>query len=303
MDLKELLAGLEDDIMFGGVAALGADYAVVSLVLKSWEALAKDHTIFVVYDSGQWRQHLLPAATTSFYIAEKDLIFALTPAGVVVRLTADGYESDQIDPSAKHVNRLRNSMELGPHNGQIYVAGMGRECYAGHFRRGWTWLSDEGMTRGQDPVSGFLSVVVEPSGLLHAVGIRGEIWYREQHHWQKVASPTNLRLTRIRMTPFGELMICGASGVLFYGRRNAWASLDGPENENLWDLAAFDSKMYTASGRAVYEIDSSHDVRELDFIRDMEMSAGFLAGTKDCLWSVGYNTIARYDGHTWTRLF
>lgn len=299
MELREMLEGLEDDVMFNGVAAIGKDYAVIRLVLKSLEAVPEGHSIFLVNDDDDWTQYTLRAPTTSFCLAGRGLLYALTPAGGVVELTLDGYTTDMIDPTATHFNDLRSATEIRLIRDQLYIAGMGRELFVGHHRRGWTSLTGTSLTRASgDPAYGFNSVEVERSGLIHAVGLNGEIWYRDQDVWQLGPSLTNVSLKRVRETPFGELLVCGAAGTLLSGKKDRWVAIDVPEQGSLYDIATFDGKMYVASSDEIYELDADRNVRGLT---DSGNSTGSLSGTSDSLWSVGHDTIARFDGSTWAQ--
>jgi hypothetical protein len=55
--------------------------------------------------------------------------------------------------------------------------------------------------------------------------------------------------------------------------------------------------VYVASSDGLYELDADRNVREL---AGNGNSTGSLAGTHDSLWSVGHDTIARFDGTAWT---
>lgn len=300
MQIRDILDGLEQDIMFTGVAALSAEYAVVSGVVRSLEAQSKEHTILLVYDAGDWRQHVLQAPTTSLCLVDKDLLYTLTPFGTVIQVTKQGFDSMVVDPSGTHFNNLRNATEITSRVGQLFVVGHGRECMAGQFgQTSFAPLSQASMT--SDPVSGFYSSEVEADSLLHAVGLKGEIWYFERSAWHEVASPTNVRLTRVRLGAAGDLIVCGAAGTLFHGRRDVWSPIDVSTRSNFWDLAVFKDETYAATSESLFQIDQHHNARELRASDGpVPASYSYLAGTQECLWSVGATSIARFDGTQWS---
>jgi hypothetical protein len=302
--LEQLLGDVVDDVMFCGVQATSADHALVMAVLRSREAAKQDHTFFLIYEAGEWRQHLIRTVTTSVCVEGHNRFYALSPYGFVIRLTEDGYESEQIDPGETHFNSLRNATEIILRNDRLYVTGMGPELLCGAFRRGWAPLLGPEVARSSSPeLRGFLSAELDDEGLVHAVGFHGEIGYLEANVWREVCSPTNLRLTRVRRSHAGQLLACGSAGVLLRGRKDSWAAVEHGIEDNFWDLAHFGSSSYVASNEGLYRVDAEFELEEVEFITAEGLSTGFLSASPAALWSVGHGSIARHANEQWTVLW
>jgi hypothetical protein len=302
--LEELLEDVADDVVFCGVQATSADHAIVVAVLRSREIEGQDHTFFLIYEAGEWRQHMIRTVTSSVCVESHDLFYALSPYGFVIRLNEDGYESEPIDPSQTHFNSLRHASEIILRHGRLYVAGMGPELFCGGFRRGWASLLAPEVARSPDAeLRGFLSAELDDEQLVHAVGFNGEIGYLEANVWREVCSPTNLRLTRVRRSHAGQLLACGSAGVLLHGRKDSWAVVEHGFEDTFWDIAHFGSSTYVASSKGLYTVDAEFEVEGVEFILDEGLTAGFLSASPAALWSVGHQSIARYANEQWTVLW
>ena len=305
--LEQLVGDVVDDVVFRGVVATGPDHAVVVAVLRSREVEMEDHTFFLIYEAGEWRQHMIRVVTSSVCIEAPNLVYALTPHGFVVRLTDQGYDSEAIDPSEAHFNSLRNATEIILRGGLLYVTGMGRELFRGRYRQaqghGWAPLLGPEITRAQAGGLGFLSAELDAEGTVHAVGFDGEMGYLQGDAWREICSPTNMRLTRIRRSHGELLLACGSAGVLLRGRRDSWGVVEHGVEDNFWDLAHFDSTSYVASTTGLYTVNADYEVEGVEFILDNELSAGWLSASPGALWSVGQASIARYAEGQWTQFW
>lgn len=304
MELSELLGDLADDVQFCGVQAHGPDYAVVLAVLKSLEEKQSEHAILLISRDGDWSQQLIPVSICSFCILDRELLFGVTPAGLLVRVDSGGYEGQSIDPSGRGFNRLRAATEIITRNKQFYVSGMGRELFAGGFDGGWKRLSENLSVSQESFVGGFLSCDLSDDGDVHAAGFGGEIWVFTQGRWTQAPSPTNQRITRIRNVGNGLFRACGANGVLIQGAGEAWSVIDQDlTSSTFWDLATFAGTTYASTSKMLLSIDPEADVQEVGYPSAEGISTGYLSATEERLWVVGPRNIACFDGQRWTTIW
>jgi hypothetical protein len=79
---------------------------------------------------------------------------------------------------------------------------------------------------------------------VYAVGHGGEIWLFNGKKW-KIDSPTNLDLSCVRCTPWGEVFACGAAGVIMWGRADAWEEVEQEvTDETIESLTSLDDRVY-----------------------------------------------------------
>lgn len=301
MNLAAVLGEYRDDIDFVGVAAGSNGAIIVRAVVGSLDEQGQDHTVFLIYRDGEWVQRLIPVCTTSFCPGEEDEIFALTPEGDVVHIESGSYTSDSIRADGVAVfNRLRAATEIVRFDRDLIAAGMGREVHRATLGGTWTRCGAPIPVTRDNYIGGFLSIAVGGDGVLHAVGFYGEIDFLQKGIWRQVDRPTNLRLTRVRATQRGDLIVCGANGILLRGERDRWRVIaQDLAEDNFWDLAVWRGRTYAATSTAIVEIDDDDRCVLLPLPGEPPVRTGYVCGGGDVLWSVGDRDIAYFDGEEW----
>jgi hypothetical protein len=138
---------------------------------------------------------------------------------------------------------------------------------------------------------------------VYAVGAKGTIVLLRPTKAERIDSPTNLVLSGICRGPDGLLYACGQKGVVLRGREHKWTVIDhGVTNEDLWDIRAFQGRVFLTSTHFLYELNgNSLETVRIEHDPPRTLCKLTSAGD-DTLLSVGQRDAFLFDGREWTRL-
>lgn len=184
----------------------------------------------------------------------------------------------------------------------VFAAGMSRQIYRRRERL-WEDISIPVPKRNKE-IAGINSVHGLTADEVYAVGYNGEIWFYDSVSWVQVSSPTNVALNAVRVTPAGEVIACGAAGVILKGDRNGFVSIaEGATTDNLYGIAYFKGQVYLAALAELYSLTSSA-LTVVDFGVSGKITTGSLDANDGVLWSVGAKHIfSTVDGRSWSQVF
>jgi hypothetical protein len=127
---------------------------------------------------------------------------------------------------------------------------------------------------------------------VYIVGWEGEIWHFDGSTLQRLGSPTDRALYRVRCATDGVAYACGQTGTLLRAEGGEWTALESGTTEDLWDLAFFDGQLYATSLSRFYRLDGNRleVLMEGDFHR--------LSESDGLLWSIGKRQVLELDNGT-----
>jgi hypothetical protein len=176
---------------------------------------------------------------------------------------------------------------------------MKRQVYKRHGEGAWKKMHAPAPKDGEP--GGFEDLCGFSEDEIYAVGWQGEIWQWDGKAWTQRKSPTDVILTAACCSD-GVVYACGQDGTLVRGRHDKWERVDiAPVSWDLWDVCAFDGKVYLASMDELVMYDNGA-IGPVDFGDDPPRTCGKLTHAKGVLWSVGTSDVLSFDGKAWTRI-
>ncbi|WP_051675744.1 beta propeller repeat protein [Polaromonas glacialis] len=190
-------------------------------------------------------------------------------------------------------------------DGAVYTAGMRRQVHKKTDGNAWLDI-DRGLVYGGENFDiGLNAIDGFDQSELYAVGLGGEIWQGhgqgQGHHWEPIASPTNVHLHSLCCGDDGFVYAGGRAGVLLRGRYDVWEILDIGITETIWGVKWFEARLYLVIGSALY----SWNQHDLLAVRYEQMDAAnflCLSCSADSLWAFGRKMIFQYHAKTWRSL-
>lgn len=148
-------------------------------------------------------------------------------------------------------------------------------------------------------VVGFNAIDGASEDDVFAVGYRGEIWRAMAARWQRLESPTNAILHRVRVAQPNLAYAGGQRGVLLRGRGERWEPIvHDATRDDLWGMEWFGGSLYVASESAVFRL-ADDDTLEVVGERTLEY-CGHLSAADGVMWSFGTKQLAwTVDGSAW----
>jgi hypothetical protein len=255
------------------------------------------------YFSFEW------TAIRLWVISDPIQLFALGPHGDVLVGSSDGYEEEAIDDTMEGPQGrgpLRDLRRIGDH---MYAAGMSRQVYRREAPGCWVHR-DEGTVSAASlkesrlwsmTVVGFNSIDGLSEDDFFAVGFNGEIWRCLKGCWQRIESPTNVVLTRVRVVRDGLAYACGQQGVLLRGRGNEWERINHSSTKSdLWGIEWYRDRLYVAQDNGLFTLTNAGDLEAVDFRAADRITCGHLHANDGVLLSSGAkNVLWTDDGKTW----
>lgn len=218
-----------------------------------------------------------------------------------------GFSETVIDDSIEgpaYRGVLRDVRQIGDH---AYACGMKRQVYRRETDGKWTRF-DKGvvlpLTSGE--IAGFNSIDGFSEDDIYAVGWGGEIWHCAKGAWEKIESPTNIKLERVVCAGDGQVYAVGQCGIILRGRGHGWDIVEQAETkEQFWGTAWHLDRLWLATASAVYVLDPEDDLKKIEIIPDGEkITCGWLDAGFGVMWSVGAKHLFRTtDGIKWEQVF
>ncbi|MEE9129612.1 MAG: hypothetical protein V3T84_06300 [Phycisphaerales bacterium] len=252
-----------------------------------WSHLEIDHEIVSMV------KHLIKPDTPSWQLLSK--------RGVVVGLTAAGVVQEEIKDAGTGPQSYGYLSQIREIDGTLYTCGMCRQVYK-RSGRGWVHM-DDGILAPRESVDFCLeSIDGTDEANLYAVGWKGEIFHFDGKKWDKISSPTNLDLERVRCAGPDLVYICGQNGVLLRGSGSTWEAFqDDDFDEDLWGLEIFNDMPYVAWRGGLLRFDGAGLI-PVETGLEPPIDGGRLHAADGLLWSFGEEHLACFDGKKWERV-
>ncbi|KMK65246.1 hypothetical protein [Puniceibacterium sp. IMCC21224] len=137
---------------------------------------------------------------------------------------------------------------------------------------------------------------------VYAAGSEGIVWWFDGQAWTPIQCMTNAAFHAVTCAEDGVVYLCGQSGIIAKGRRDAFEVLDTEDDLiDLWGIALYDDTLYAAGFTMLLEM--VDDVLEIEEIAsDMADHFYDIVACDGVLWSFGMSDILRLDGDEWQRL-
>jgi hypothetical protein len=243
-------------------------------------------------------------ATRMWALSKPDIqVFVTGPDGIVFIATLSGNTEEEIDSSAEGPRArgpIRDLRFIGDH---LYATGMGRQVYRREGSNKWE-RADKGMVRpvSSEEICGFNSIDGLNENEIYATGFAGEIWCFSDDKWDKMESPTNLILHRVRTITPSKVFCSGQNGLLIKGAHNRWEIIDhGATDSNIWGLEWFRDKLFVACDDGLFIYKGSNELEKLDLDLGENISHRHLHANNGILMSFGpKNIVWTEDGKHWS---
>jgi hypothetical protein len=296
----ELLA-----LTYTGVFVISRDHVVVPAIADAFADDRRDHALVQHWLGDEWVQQLIETSICGVCARQGDVteVFNVGVDGnVVVARLPGGPVSEAVDTSPRGPNYSETLRCVRLIGGDVYVAGMARQCYRRTGNGVWRAM-DAGtyVPRGQRTEAvGFLDLDGSDSGNIYAVGYKGEIWHFDGTTWHQEDSPTGVALTKVLVAQDGYVYVAGLAGTILLGRHGQWDLLcKGESSEDFWGLAEYRGDIYLASNQGVHVIRDGH-LNNVDMGIQTEISTAYLHASDGVLYSVGpKDVVMTEDGHAW----
>lgn len=256
------------------------------------EAAQKPHTIILKYKEGvteRGESNYNAHSLCGISIPELGLV-DISGAGYYTVNSVSGVMSSTIDAS---IQGFRSVAEIG---GYAFAVGLRGVVYRLDKPGQWTSL------RKNLPDT-FDGQAIHGSGIddIYAVGRDGQVWHFDGTQWVQEAVPTTATLTCVICVGNDIVYAGGHHGILLEKKDGAWQTIETKMDDNIWDLAWFNNKLYVSSLKHVYHLDNN-SLSIVDFGEDKPKSCYQLSTAAGVMWSNGESDIMSFDGTKWTRI-
>jgi hypothetical protein len=216
-----------------------------------------------------------------------------------------GVLREQVHKGKNGPNKLRNVHEVRVIGDHYVAVGMRRQVYQRKLTGG-SWSRFDAGVRLPDAskdIAGFTSVDGFSDDEIYAVGHNGEIWLAQGGQWRQIESPTNAYLQCVRCGSNGEVLICGAGGVVLRGRQSQWKVVDpGGVDTTLQSAAQLAAQWYVADEEGGLHVVTENGLKPDSQFEALGLAAGTLDSNEDTLLCVGIEDLASFDGKKWRHL-
>jgi hypothetical protein len=297
-------------LSFWGGAIWQGDEAVIIGGLD--QLRDKPHTMLLRLSSTGRRAEVLEWSARAICRCRvpRDEIMIIGLEGEIVVFDGRGFEHELAIPSRQRAGRTGRLLAAHAIAGRAYAAGYMRQVYRRASPGLWDTV-DDGLPLSHLP-NGGVAAIEGISGFdeseMYAVGSGGEIWFYHGGRWNRVDSPTNVRLMSSTCAGDGNVYACGQFGTILRGRGNRWNVVHKDADLGyFFDVAWFDGALYVTSSAMLYRFieGSLQPVAFPDAMADdAKIPTSFfrLATDDTSLWSVGEKDIVAFDGSTWRRV-
>ncbi len=232
----------------------------------------------------------------------KPIVFAMGLDGRINVADSNRVTWELVDASGEGPSRVRNLNCIRQIGEYIYVAGMARQVYRRSIDASDWKRVDHGMLVPRDrlEVAGILAIDGTGPDDIYAVGFYGEIWHFNGNRWEKLHSPTNLKLECVRCVAPDLVYLAGARGMIFRGYKNNWELVEQSITEaTFWGMeVAFDSVFFSSDQGAIFRLEGS-DFDLVDHGIEGPLSTRSLHFNDNLLLSVGLWHAIAFDGKSW----
>jgi hypothetical protein len=234
--------------------------------------------------------------------------------GDVALWTPSGVIRERIRIPGRTVGPLRGTRHV---DGCVFAYGMGRELYRRMDDGSWVaWEDGFPPKPAADSVTAqirsnirHLGGINAVDGIsrhdLYAVGFRGEIYHSGGSRWDALASPTNVVLYDVAVTPSGEVFACGQRGTVLRVSPSQCQLLqyEGPQNIDLLKTCWFHDALYFADGNSLRVLrGGTMSMLDLGMSDGIPPSSSLHAADGVLLSVAGGEIYKTFDGQHWTAI-
>lgn len=269
------------------------------------------HAILFELIDGDWEKWSFQHRLAGIASHEENGIAKLITVGIdgyIETVDFDGAQEEFISVSGNETGPsvlcpLRCVRIIGKH---VYVAGTARQV----FRRGiydtlWT-RCDSGcvIPRSSHDIGSFHDIDGADENWLVAVGLGGEIWLATFGIWEKLDSPTNIRLEAVKHLGGSRFITAGAQGTIIQGDGETLRILEQDlTNETFSSIeVAFDGIYLCTDQGNLFCIDSNNVLHPINTGLPASPGGGFLSfADNNLLFSCDFHVML-FDGNNWQAL-
>jgi hypothetical protein len=138
---------------------------------------------------------------------------------------------------------------------------------------------------------------------IYAVGMLGHIWHWDGKSWTLIDCLTNLTFYSVLCASDGYVYVGGGGGLLYRGNKEkGWVELtdQSVSTEMLKKMVEFQGHIYIAAMTKLLRI-SKGILEEVEIPLNVHKAFLSLDAISDQMWTVGDDSILKYNGTTWTR--
>jgi hypothetical protein len=302
--------GLKDDFSFLTGAVRRKDVSYAAAVDDERAERREEHSAPLVWHAGKWLRidespvlEWVVAGVAVVWEPIQQGVFVGVMGEVLVAGSGDVHTESIVDGADSPESRgpLRSATNI---EGLVHACGTGRQVYRRDAANKWVAL-DHGIrpAAGDEEPYSFESIDGFSRNELYAAGVFGEIWKFDGKKWERIASPTNLILSKVCCAGDGKVYIAGQQSALVRGRANAWeiVPIDAFEDQ-IWGLAWFNDRLYLSTLSNVYRLEPDGSVVRVNMGKDQPETCYHLSAHDGVLWSIGRKDIMSFDGKRWTRI-
>lgn len=224
-------------------------------------------------------------------------IFVTGPFGRVAIQDDEGLREEDIDNSSNGVSVhgvIRDLQFIGK---RLYVCGMGRQIYVRDENDHWVHR-DNGVLQAPSTteVTGFNSIDGLNEDDIYAVGFYGEIWRYHNQCWQKIESPTNVILNKVKVIRNDLVYISGQRGMLLVGAENEWKIIEHQViKDQIWDIEWFQNALYLSTDASIFKLLPDDTLEPVDMNLGYKTTCGSLHAKNGLMVSIGRKHIVWTD--------
>ncbi len=281
-------------VTFWKAAARANDLVYMAVTQDDLVEKEASHSIYLGLDRGEWRSGGDEKWSTIAICAAKK------PAEKLLAISEDGdvYTYVGGKKTSETIGGVKGSLTaLNVIDGFVVACGMKRQVFLRSNENKWEDISAP-ESKG-DTATGFEAIAGFSLQDLYAVGWSGEIWQRAKGKWKQRKSPVDLILTGVTCDDEGSVYICGQNGTVLMGREDEWTQVAGAK-EDLWDIHAFNGKVYVASFTTLYEVTNAK-LKPVKLPWKEDLTFHRLTSADGVIWSVGAENLLSFDGKKWEK--
>lgn len=228
--------------------------------------------------------------------------------GYIETVDFDGAQEEFISVSGNETGPsilcpLRCVRIIGNH---VYVAGTARQVFCRNLYD-TTWIrSDSGcvIPRSSQDVGSFHDIDGADESWLVAVGLGGNIWLSTHGIWNKLDSPTNIRLEAVRHLGGTRFIAAGAQGTIIFGNKDTLRIFEQDLTTETFSSieVAFESIYLCTDQGNLFCIDHNETLNLVDIGLPASPGGGSLSfADEHLLFSCDFHVML-FDGQSWIEL-
>jgi hypothetical protein len=289
---------LEDtSLYFTDGHVIAKDNIVIAAKLNALSE--EDFSRVLYFKNDEWSYEDIDDSVHSvWFVDEPRTVYWLGKRGTVTVVGGGKLRTETIQDASDYgsLNRIR---QIGS---ELYICGYAGQIYR-RAKRAWEHFDDGVLEHDVNAMSVDLQDIDGiDSASIYAVGTGGSAYHFDGKRWDRLDSPTNLHLLRVRCVSNDEVFICGSKGTLFRITQSGWEDLSDDEVlDDFWGIEYFNGQLYVAHAGGLMTWDGS-GLRPVDMGTTKSVTTHHLHARDGVLWSFGIDDLFFFDGAKWTEV-